>query len=127
MKLKYRFFLVNKVCECHLNKIRLSGRPHKSKNLVTIEFIFRRHIASHAGNSEHSIAAKFTSGLVRESHRRVDEFVFGFRVSLTDGVRHRQQLHGTGRDEIDERIFGRGFADGRRFQDWGASAVAAAV
>lgn len=55
---------------------------------------------------EHPIATVATARFVRQGHRRVDVVLFGVRLSLADGIRRGQQLHGPGSDQGHERLLG---------------------
>lgn len=74
----------------------------------------RVNISPSFSHTEHAIPAVSAAGVVREGDRRMDVLVQRVRLSLLDGIRGGEQLHGTGRHKGHERLLGRGSSRGHR-------------
>lgn len=71
------------------------------------------YLSSH---SKYSITTVFTTGIVCKSHWYMDVFMFDFCISIINGIRRCQQLHGSGSNQSNERILRRRYSGRWRIQ-----------
>lgn len=78
------------------------------------EFTDKLFPVSARSDAKYAVSAITATGFLREGHRRLDVLLQRLRLSIADGVRGGEQLHGSRGHQSHEGILGRGSQGGHR-------------